>query len=128
MWTLFNVRKTKRMARKHPKIKPLKRLFNWLKFNKRRKDSVQQQIFEIPYDDAKTTLVNLPNIQNKSFKITKWFVKVGDVVKDGQVICELESNSIIVEFESLNEGKLVVITQNKNELKAGDEICKIERI
>lgn len=107
----------------------LKRVLKWLRFNKRRRrKSIQQQIFEIPYDDAKTTLVNLPNIQNKSFKITKWFVKVGDVVKDRQVICELESNSIIVEFESLNEGKLVVITQNKNELKAGDEICKIERM
>lgn len=114
------------MGKKNRKIKPLKKLFNWLKFNRRRKRPVQNQVFEIPYNTNKTNTICIPNIQNKRFKISKWFVKVGDFIKEGQVICELESNSIIVEFENLNSGKLVFITQNNNELKPGEKICKVE--
>lgn len=106
----------------------LKRVLDCLGFNKKRKKIVKNDVFEIPFDAHKTTAIQIPNIQNKTFTISKWFVKVGDDVEKNQLICELESNSITIEFESLHAGKLVFITQSEEKLKAGDLICKIEKV
>ena len=107
----------------------LKRVLRWLRFNKKRRGkSIKNKVFEIPYNNAKTTSILIPEIQNKAFKISKWFVKVGDFIEEGQLICELETNSITLEFESFNSGKLVFITKSKEKLKTGDELCKIEQV
>jgi pyruvate/2-oxoglutarate dehydrogenase complex dihydrolipoamide acyltransferase (E2) component len=68
----------------------------------------------------------MPNINNQSFKISKWFCKVGEIIKEGEIICELENKKNIMEFESYNSGKLVSITNKTENLKCGDEIAKIE--
>lgn len=104
----------------------LKRVLNCLRFNEKSKKIVKNDIFEIPFDEHKTMAIQIPNIQNKTFTVSKWFVKVGDFIEKNQLICELESNSITLEFESLLAGKLVFITQSKEKLKAGDLICKVE--
>ena len=107
----------------------LKRVLKWLRFSKKKRGkTVKNEIFEIPYEDSKTTFIQIPEVQNKTFKISKWFVKVGDFIEEGQTICELESNSITLELESFTEGKLVFITKSKEKLKAGDLICKIEKV
>lgn len=106
----------------------LKRVLNWLRFNKRKKKKVKNDVFEIPFNDKNTTIITIPDVQNKTFTISKWYVKVGDIIEENQIICELESNSITLEFESFIEGKLVLITKNKEKLKAGDLICKIESV
>jgi len=106
----------------------LKRILNCLRFNKKRNKIVKNDIFEISFEEHKTTAIQIPNIQNKTFKVSKWFVKVGDFIEKNQLICELESNSITLEFESLQTGKLVLITTSKEKLKAGDLICKIEQM
>jgi pyruvate/2-oxoglutarate dehydrogenase complex dihydrolipoamide acyltransferase (E2) component len=89
---------------------------------------VKNEIFEVPFNKEKTLSIPIPDIQNKMFKVSKWFVKVGDFIEEGQVICELESNSITIEFDSQIPGKLVYITSDKEKLFAGEEICKIEEI
>lgn len=104
----------------------LKRLLNCLRFHKRNKKTVKHKIFEISYDINNVKIVTIPNIQNKSFEVSKWFVTVGSYIDKNQVICELESNSITVEFESFTSGKLVSITTSKGKLNADDELCKIE--
>src|SRR5216683_7622511 len=42
-------------------------------------------------------------------KLAKWHVKVGDVVKSGQVICEIETDKATMEVEAVDEGKLARI-------------------
>lgn len=105
----------------------LKRIMRCLRFNKKKNKKVENIIFEVPFDAHKTSDISVPNIQNKTFKISKWFVKVGNEIQEGQVICELESNSILVELETLYAGKLVQITQSKEKLKTNDFICKIQQ-
>jgi pyruvate dehydrogenase E2 component (dihydrolipoamide acetyltransferase) len=39
-------------------------------------------------------------------KLTKWHVKVGDTVKSGQVICEIETDKATMEVEAVDEGKI----------------------
>jgi hypothetical protein len=104
----------------------LKRILNCLRFNRRCRRVVKNRIFEIPYNKNQVKILTIPNIQNKTFKVSKWFVKVGSFIEKNQVICELESNSITLEFESLLSGKLVSITTSKEKLHAENEICKIE--
>lgn len=106
----------------------LKRVLNCLRFNEEGRKIVKNDIFQVPFDEHKTTVIQIPNIQNKTFTVSKWFVKVGDYIEKNQLICELESNSITLEFESLHAGKLVLITSSKEKLKAGDLICKVEKV
>jgi pyruvate dehydrogenase E2 component (dihydrolipoamide acetyltransferase) len=39
-------------------------------------------------------------------KLAKWHVKVGDEVKSGQVICEIETDKATMEVEAVDEGKI----------------------
>jgi pyruvate dehydrogenase E2 component (dihydrolipoamide acetyltransferase) len=39
-------------------------------------------------------------------KLAKWHVKVGDTVKSGQVICEIETDKATMEVEAVDEGKI----------------------
>lgn len=118
----------KRLRANTIKIQSLKRLLSWVKFNRRNKGVVKNDIFEIPFNKEKVIEIKIPNIQNKTFKISKWFVKVGDFIKEKQIICELESNSIALEFDSISSGKIVKISTSKTKLKADDLICMVEII
>src|SRR3981189_2966537 len=39
-------------------------------------------------------------------KLAKWHVKVGDSVKSGQVVCEIETDKATMEVEAVDEGKV----------------------
>src|SRR5947207_6558019 len=39
-------------------------------------------------------------------KLAKWHVKVGDPVKSGQVLCEIETDKATMEVEAVDEGKV----------------------
>ncbi len=39
-------------------------------------------------------------------KLAKWHVKVGDKVKSGQVVCEIETDKATMEVEAVDEGKI----------------------
>src|SRR6186997_2090699 len=42
-------------------------------------------------------------------KLAKWHVKVGDAVKAGQVICEIETDKATMEVEAVDEGTVARI-------------------
>src|SRR6185503_2947669 len=42
-------------------------------------------------------------------KLAKWHVKVGDAVKSGQVICEIETDKATMEVEAVDEGTVARI-------------------
>src|SRR5471030_296422 len=39
-------------------------------------------------------------------KLAKWHVKVGDTVKSGQVVCEIETDKATMEVEAVDEGRV----------------------
>ena len=104
-----------------------RKIFNGLFSKKKDLRIIKNSIFEIPYDEHKVQIILMPNMNNQSFKISKWFCKVGEDINEGDIICELENEKISLEFESLNSGKLVSISNRTSNLKNGDEICKIEK-
>ena len=51
-------------------------------------------------------------------KLAKWHVKVGDAVKSGQVICEIETDKATMEVEAVDEGKIgqIVVPEGAEEV------------
>jgi pyruvate dehydrogenase E2 component (dihydrolipoamide acetyltransferase) len=66
--------------------------------------------------EYKVTMPILSDTMDKG-KITKWYVKVGDIVKKGDKLCEVESDKATMDIESFVDGKV-----KKTVVKEGDEV------
>jgi pyruvate dehydrogenase E1 component beta subunit len=58
-------------------------------------------------------------------KLAKWHVKVGDVVKAGQVICEIETDKATMEVEAVDEGTVaqILIEEGTEGVAVNTPIC-----
>jgi pyruvate dehydrogenase E2 component (dihydrolipoyllysine-residue acetyltransferase) len=58
-------------------------------------------------------------------KLAKWHVKVGDAVKAGQVICEIETDKATMEVEAVDEGKVgqIVVPEGAEGVKVNAVIA-----
>src|SRR5947209_16694894 len=58
-------------------------------------------------------------------KLAKWHVKVGDAVKSGQVICEIETDKATMEVEAVDEGKIgqIVVPEGAEGVKVNAVIA-----
>src|SRR5215212_6326144 len=58
-------------------------------------------------------------------KLAKWHVKVGDAVKSGQVICEIETDKATMEVEAVDEGTVaqLLIAEGAEGVAVNTPIC-----
>jgi len=58
-------------------------------------------------------------------KLAKWHVKVGDAVKSGQVLCEIETDKATMEVEAVDEGTVaqILIEEGTEAVKVNAPIC-----
>jgi len=58
-------------------------------------------------------------------KLAKWHVKVGDAVKSGQVICEIETDKATMEVEAVDEGTVahLLIAEGTEGVAVNTPIC-----
>ncbi len=58
-------------------------------------------------------------------KLAKWHVKVGDEVKSGQVICEIETDKATMEVEAVDEGKVakILVEEGTEGVTVNTPIC-----
>ncbi len=58
-------------------------------------------------------------------KLAKWHVKVGDVVKSGQVLCEIETDKATMEVEAVDEGTVakILIEEGTEGVAVNTPIC-----
>jgi pyruvate dehydrogenase E1 component beta subunit len=58
-------------------------------------------------------------------KLAKWHVKVGDVVKAGQVICEIETDKATMEVEAVDEGTVaqILVDEGTEGVAVNTPIC-----
>src|SRR5258708_26085515 len=58
-------------------------------------------------------------------KLAKWHVKVGDAVKSGQVICEIETDKATMEVEAVDEGTVaqIVVEEGTEGVAVNAPIC-----
>ncbi|MBL0900472.1 MAG: biotin/lipoyl-binding protein, partial [Reyranella sp.] len=60
-------------------------------------------------------------------KLAKWHVKVGDTVKSGQVICEIETDKATMEVEAVDEGTVakILIEEGAEGVAVNTPICTL---
>ncbi|MCC8427559.1 pyruvate dehydrogenase complex E1 component subunit beta [Reyranella aquatilis] len=58
-------------------------------------------------------------------KLAKWHVKVGDAVKSGQVICEIETDKATMEVEAVDEGTVakILVDEGTEGVAVNTPIC-----
>src|SRR5476649_267596 len=58
-------------------------------------------------------------------KLAKWHVKVGDTVKSGQVVCEIETDKATMEVEAVDEGRIgqIVVPEGTDAVKVNAVIA-----
>ena len=58
-------------------------------------------------------------------KLAKWHMKVGDVVKSGQVLCEIETDKATMEVEAVDEGTLgkILVAEGTQGVKVNEVIA-----
>ena len=58
-------------------------------------------------------------------KLAKWHVKVGDTVKSGQVICEIETDKATMEVEAVDEGTIaqILVQEGTEGVAVNTPIC-----
>ena len=59
--------------------------------------------------------------------LAKWLVKVGDVVKSGDILAEIETDKATMEFEAVDEGTIseIVVPAGTDNVKVGAVIARI---
>ena len=54
--------------------------------------------------------------------VAKWHKKIGDVIKEGDLLADIETDKATMEFESFQEGVLLYIGVKENETAEVDSI------
>ena len=60
--------------------------------------------------------------------LAKWHVKVGDVLKSGDILCEIETDKATMEVEAVDEGKVleILVAEGTQGVKVNAVIARIE--
>ncbi|WP_223032768.1 biotin/lipoyl-containing protein [Hanstruepera marina] len=102
--------------------------------NFRTKEEIEKNVTvpiesDFKLEKGKVESIFSPELGNqKGLVLTKWYVKPGDIVKIGDIICEIENENITMEFETFYSGKIVSTCRLNQQLAKGIEIFKIEGI
>ena len=72
-------------------------------------------------------IINMPRLSDtmEEGTVAKWFKKVGDVVKEGDILAEIETDKATMEFEAFHEGELLHIGVNEGETANVDSLLAI---
>ena len=72
-------------------------------------------------------IINMPRLSDtmEEGTVAKWFKKVGDTVKEGDILAEIETDKATMEFESFYEGELLHIGITEGETAAVDSLLAI---
>lgn len=86
-------------------------------------------LLDFKLEKGKTKSVFTPDLGNqKNLTLTKWYIKPGDIVQFGDIICDIENENITMEFETVFSGKILSTCKLNEKLTSGTEIFKIEGI
>ena len=71
--------------------------------------------------------INMPRLSDtmEEGTVAKWFKKVGDSIKEGDILAEIETDKATMEFESFNEGVLLYIGIKEGETAPVDSLLAI---
>ena len=72
-------------------------------------------------------IINMPRLSDtmEEGTVAKWFKKVGDIIKEGDILAEIETDKATMEFEAFYEGELLHIGVNEGETAPVDSLLAI---
>jgi len=72
-------------------------------------------------------IINRPRLSDtvEEGVVAKWLVGIGDEVKEGDILAEIETDKATMEFESFYEGTLLHIGINEGQTAAVDTLLAI---
>ena len=72
-------------------------------------------------------IINMPRLSDTMEEgvVAKWLVNIGDEVKEGDILAEIETDKATMEFESFYEGTLLHIGINEGQTAAVDTLLAI---
>ena len=72
-------------------------------------------------------IINMPRLSDTMEEgvVAKWLVNIGDKVKEGDILAEIETDKATMEFESFYEGTLLHIGINEGQTAAVDTLLAI---
>ena len=72
-------------------------------------------------------IINMPRLSDTMEEgvVAKWLVNIGDEVKEGDILAEIETDKATMEFESFHEGFLLHIGINEGETAAVDTLLAV---
>ena len=78
-------------------------------------------------DFSEVEYITMPRLSDtmEEGTISSWLKKVGDNVKEGDILAEIETDKATMEFESFHDGKLIHIGVNEGETVKVDELIAI---
>ena len=103
-------------------------------------DQINESENLIQNTEDQTTLKVIATVLNDSFQIvtmprlsdtmeegtvSSWLVNVGDIVKEGDILAEIETDKATMEFESFHEGTLLFIGINVGETAKVDSLLAV---
>ncbi|MBJ2176337.1 lipoyl domain-containing protein [Aureibaculum sp. A20] len=108
----------------------IKSLFQKLFSSTKKPNKTNQHVpYESKLEKGQVESVFAPELENqKNLVLTKWNIKLGDVVKPGDIICDLSNDMILMEFESMFNGKIISMCPLNTKLNKGTELFKVEGI
>jgi len=74
--------------------------------------------------------IKMPQLGQTSdeVRLIKWLVKEGEEVKRGQPLCEVETDKVTMELESVESGKVIkLLAAGDAQIKTGETIATIQR-
>src|SRR5690606_14572075 len=72
-------------------------------------------------------IINMPRLSDtmEEGTVATWLKKVGDTVKEGDILAEIETDKATMEFESFHEGTLLHIGVQEGETTKVDQLLAI---
>ena len=72
-------------------------------------------------------IINMPRLSDTMEEgvVAKWLVNVGDTIKEGDILAEIETDKATMEFESFHDGVLLHVGIKEGETAAVDTLLAI---
>ena len=72
-------------------------------------------------------IINMPRLSDTMEEgvVAKWLVNVGDSIKEGDILAEIETDKATMEFESFHDGVLLHVGIKEGETAAVDTLLAI---
>jgi pyruvate dehydrogenase E2 component (dihydrolipoamide acetyltransferase) len=90
-------------------------------------NKVEEQLVEPELKNDSFQVVTMPRLSDtmEEGTVSSWLVNVGDSVKEGDILAEIETDKATMEFESFHEGTLLHIGINEGETAKVDSLLAI---